>query len=240
MNKIDLWFGDSFVVGSELAELVGDYTLGAFDIHPHCRPYRDRPDLAFPHIVSTARQTPYINFGRGGSSIEFQLQQLTNYCKNNIIKDKEYTAFFCLPFQSRGFFIDKEGQHQHVRLSEKTTQIEIAANNYRTTILTNHLYLLSKEYGITPWFMSIVTIIELDDSLDIIPKECWFIPKDSCLVNEALDLNIEKHIHYVDLMRTENSLFQKYVYPCELHFNLVGNETISNFILRQLKVSQPI
>ena len=150
MKNIDLWFGDSYTVGAELANHYGDYNLN-LSHHRFVRPERDRPDLAFPHLVSTARNVDYISFGSGNSSISWQLYNLIQFCKNEIRSNCKYTAFFCLPFAERNFLIDNEFNHHHInkpKWNEHHSYLDFVT--YNTTLILNQLYLLCEKYNIKP------------------------------------------------------------------------------------------
>jgi hypothetical protein len=236
MNNIDLWFGDSYMVGAELSYSHGPYTLNA-DNHLFVRPERDRPDLAYPHLVSTQRNVPYINLGKGGSSIEFQVMKLTQFCKNtHNFNTTNYTAFFSLPPQDRGFKITNQGKEIHEKSTDRKwwhMNKELDVTVYNATKLINYLYLLCKEYNITPWFFSQVSLVELNNEIDIVPEENWLVSKNTCLINESFGLT-ECISSWEDRDNQNNPSFFVYIRPCENHPNILGHRVIAETILKKL------
>ena len=105
----------------------------------------------------------------------------------------------------------------------------------KTTLLLNHLYLLCKEYNITPWFISQLSIIKLNYFLNLIPEDRWLVPKNLCLVNKAF--NIDKPISsWRDPGLTQSEEYQKFIAPCENHPNIEGHQTIAELLLERLSI----
>jgi hypothetical protein len=232
---IDLWFGDSYTVGSELVYHYGEYTLND-PRHRFVRPLRDRPDKAFPHLVSSTRGNDYINFGHGGSSIEWQLQQLLLFIKNEYKSENEYTAFFCLPFQTRRFMLKNQGTG-HVWISKRgfwTDSKDLETIEHTTTLALNQIFLLCKQYNIKMYFMPIYCYIDVTDSVNIVPDDVWLIDRNSTLVEEAWGL-LEPVKTWRDVkQRQNNSIFIENVSPCDNHPNLVGHQRIADLIVTRL------
>lgn len=232
---IDLWFGDSYTVGAELSFHYGLYELND-PRHRFVRPLRDRPDLSFPHLVSTQRNNDYINFGHGGASIEWQLQQLLLFCKNEYKPENEYTAFFCLPFQTRRFLL-KNQDSGHIWVSKRGfwhNNKDLETIEHTTTLVLNQLFLLCKQYNIKMYFMPIYCYIDIISSVNILTDDVWLVSKDSTLVEEAWGL-YEPVKTWRDVKdRRSNSIFMENVFPCDNHPNLVGHQRIADLILAKL------
>ena len=240
ITEIDLWFGDSYTVGSELAYHYGEYRLNN-PAHRFVNTERERPDLAFTHIVSSVRNKEYINLGSSGSAIGSQLYKLIKFCKTEYDGSKSYTAFFSLPISDRFFKINNNGEHIIGNGSDCSnyTIMDIDYVKYNTTITLNTIYLICKEFNIKPWFFSQLLPIEVFDELDLIPPENWLIPKDSWLLKEAWGLN-EPVLKWRWLRTVMNPpvQFVEYVKPCGNHPNIQGHEKIADLIIQLLLKSK--
>jgi hypothetical protein len=150
-----LWFGDSWPIGSELGSPNDNFDSQTF---PNVLIGRDNPTKAFPHLVSKYKNTPYINFAKGGSSIDYALYSLLNFCKNKIDKNVKYTAFLCLTAQTRGFgilysqnkFIDYNYSDDR---NDLKTDLDMCI--YESVIALNCFYLLCNKFNIDCKFIPI-------------------------------------------------------------------------------------
>jgi len=236
MKNIDLWFGGSYLLGSELAIYYNEYTLNLPN-HRFVRPHRDRPELAFPHLVSQARNADYINFGRGGAALGWQLYSLIQFCKNELTSDCCYTAFFSLPFAERTFLIDNNGDHHHIHIPEwdgHHTYLEFVT--YDTTLVLNQIFLMCIQHNITPHFFPELRSFKINKEVNIVPKSAWLLSPDTCLVNESWDLKKDVYSwRSITEILSKQSVFLKYIKPCGNHPNLYGHRVIADKILEELE-----
>lgn len=230
---IDLWFGDSYVLGAELNYL-GPYTLNE-PRHKFVRE-QDRPDLSFAHIASGRRGNNYINLAAGGSSIEYQLYMLTQFCKSEEFNSEEnYTAFFCLPFQERRFTIKNNGESERIHIrrfwhSGKDLNYIL----YSTTMVLNSIYNLCVRYKIIPYFIPIYSPIHLMNGVIAFPSSCWLVDPSSHLVKEAWGLE-EEVKSWRSRKIQKHPMYQKFVKPCKNHPNLLGHKMLAHILLKKIK-----
>ena len=165
-----------------------------------------------------------------------QLQQLLLFCKNEFKHDKEYTAFFCLPFQTRRFLLKNNGSG-HVWISKRgfwSDTKDLETIDYTTTLVINQLFLLCKQYGITVHFMPIYCYIDITPAVNIVPDDAWLINRDSTLVEEAWGLREPvKNWRFIK-NRQNNDIFTENISPCDNHPNLVGHQRIADLIISKL------
>jgi hypothetical protein len=263
-DKIILWFGDSYTVGSELA-----YFYGQFDLEKHAnkifdlntvRVERQRPDLAFPTIVSEQLGIDYLILGHGGASIQKSQFILINFIKQKFDKDKKYVAIFALPTQySRCFYLDSDGK----AFSETNDDIlahQLKFGKYEITMTINSIYSICKMNNIEPYFVALWSKIELMDQHSIVPEENWLLPRSKTLVevswnfsdppeswrelfkikplerlNDNKALQYVSHLLNVTILSKSNETFKKYVFPCANHPNKEGHIKLSETLLELLK-----
>lgn len=235
--NVDLWFGDSYTVGAELSYHLGEYTIND-PRHLFVRPERDRPDYSYAHLVSTFRNVDYINFGRGGGSIGAMVCLLINFCKTKIDISKQYTAFFCLPPQERIFRINNQNYQftaDNFTTINWTDLSELQYNNHETTLLLNQLYLICKQYNISPKFLSQLSTLHLNNEYNLLPDDVWLINPTTTLVNIAWssDNKLETW-RDISTMLLNKSIYNEYIQPCENHPNIHGHIALANTILSKL------
>lgn len=233
---VDLWFGDSYVLGSELATHLGPYSLNDKKHMPLLSFVRkqDRPDLAFPDIVSNHRNITYINYGIGASSIETQLNLLTTFCKHTIIDDIKYTAFFCLPLQERRFTIKNNREIKQIctrKFWQNNSDLE--HNFYDTTIVLNSIYNICLRYNITPYFIPTYSSVMLLEEFNQVPDSAWLIHRDTCLTQ--VSWNFKDIINWRSIEFKSNLIYRMYVSPCRNHPNTYGHQALADTILLKLK-----
>jgi hypothetical protein len=199
-GNVDLWFGDSWPSGSELYKTHGETTETSLEgkyFWQDYAVYLSRPDLAFPHWVSTHRNNCYINFSGSGRSLDFALYQLTKFCKENLNPDTKYTVFLCTTAQSRKFAIDIAGQHHHRQLirfhhpNTKAIDQDFAFSIYNSTVCLNNFYLLCYRYNIDLKIIPVWDFFESHSEIDIVPDNAWLskIPLTKLAFGEDFDLN---------------------------------------------------
>lgn len=143
---MDLWFGDSWPIGTELAKEIPSSKLN-IAMFPNVNLKRDRPNYAFPHYVSAYRNRKYINFAKGASSIEYALSQLIKFCTSLYDPKKQYTAFLCVTTQNRGYgFSFTTGIEHHYSDNLFKTDRDLCI--YDSIVALNSFYAVCKMHNI--------------------------------------------------------------------------------------------
>lgn len=201
-----LWFGDSFTVGTELAHHYGENP--DIDFAPEYRSGIDRPDLAFPKLVSDHMNWDCLVLGRAGSSVLFAYYQLLKHLEAVPETDQPRRVFLCTTGQFREFQINLDGTHNHYW--EHLQTIPRDKNNYyHNEIVLNAFYHTCKSYKIQ---CDILNVWYGWETLyvDTIPQSAW-------------------------LMRNTVELDDSLKYPCEYHPNPSGHLVIADKIINALQ-----
>jgi hypothetical protein len=241
---IDLWFGDSWVIGSELGEYYGKKTLSKKFFpahHENCR-----ADLSFAKLVSDHRDSVYFNFAIDGGSYNHAYYQLVKFCK----KHKNLTnatAFLCTTGQTRDFALDFfDEQHHfipHVFRSPDTRfdlhKSDLKFSLYDSTVILNSFYHACHYYGIRLIIIPIWCIFEENRHVYSIPDENWLIPRDQNITSMTIFKNypisnMEPQSGEPDALLANHKQNQ-YIYPCQLHPNTEGHKKIASKIIELLQ-----
>lgn len=190
MKKLDLWFGDSWTIGTDLFDEMYKIDKSVSpELHyqrlsktgrfPHLTRDWSHPEYAYSGLTSKARGVDYKNFSFPGASIEFGLYNLLNFIKTEYNKDTEYTVFFCASGNIRSFFIDdlkKDHVHVHPYLQRETKESdhnftekkhkEQFYNEYNNTRTLNHVVMLCKQYNMKLHLIQTWEEIELHPFID--------------------------------------------------------------------------
>ena len=116
MERIDIWFGDSWTIGSELQSDFTKAEIREFSKStvPNFRDKSQNPFLSYPYLVSKYRKTVYENYAIAGGSYEFAYFQMCNwYANNKFRQDCEYCFWVQTTASSRGFGIDHNYKRHH-------------------------------------------------------------------------------------------------------------------------------
>ena len=231
---MDLWFGDSWPIGAELGKCDDKFDSSIF---PNVKVGRDNPLQAFPHLVSTIRNTPYINFSRGASSIDYALHQLIKFCKTSYDPDIKYTAFLCATAQNRGFAIsailNKEMMYCN---TDNKTEHDLFI--YDSIIALNSFYAICNMYNIECFIIPVFCDLLLPDCFQdlIMFDDCLLT--DTSLVNETFDVDfIESTLHHVpnEDHVPELCAHLDWITPNLMHPNVTGHEKLAHKIVELLK-----
>lgn len=223
-GNVDLWFGDSWPIGTELGSPNDSIDKS---IYPNAKLGVDNPMLAFPQHVSNHRQHPVINFARGGSSLDFALYSLMSFCKNTYDSGKTYTAFLCLSEQARGFGISGVlNKHFHFGRGSPKSKFDLYI--YDSMIALNSFYLICNKYNID---LKIIPIFSNFDFPAIL-SNIQFIEEHNWVCHESITyLTFGEHMRDAD----GNMDFDKYwIRPNEMHANAVGHKIIADKIISLL------
>lgn len=250
---IDLWFGDSWVIGSELAVHYGksDFSSKFFPTMKHKlddNPYEceARPDLSFAGLVSKKRKSIYFNFAIEGGSYNFAYYQLMQFCKKYKSRLSDVTVFLGTTGQTRDFALDLLNiEHHfiphvfkdiHSRFEDKKSDIKFSI--YDSTVVLNAFYQACYYYNLKLVIIPIWCIFEEKTQIYAVPDDAWLIPRNRTIVEETIFQdypmsNIEPE------SENHNSLLSshrqnKYIYPCLVHPNKEGHEKIASRIIELL------
>ncbi len=235
-----LWFGDSWPIGCELGSI--DDTFDSL-IYPNVVKGRDNPTKAFPHLVSKYKSVPYINFARGGSSIDYALYSLLNFCKNKIDKNVKYTAFLCLTAQTRGFGISYS-QNKTIDYNynddsnDLKTDIDLCI--YESVISLNCFYLLCNKFNIDCKFIPIFCDLIIPEHMEHI-----FIADEAVITRKSLveltfgkpflENNFSSISNDNDTLKDIRSL--EWIRPNVNHPNMMGHKKLAYKIIELIKTT---
>lgn len=233
---MDLWFGDSWPIGSELGT-----TTDIFDnsIFPNVLLGRDNPLKAFPHFVSTHRNTPYINFSRGSSSIEYTLNQLLKFCKNVYNPKIKYTAFLCATAQNRGFGVSGElNKELHYCNKRNKTQYDLFI--YDSIIALNSFYTICHMYKIECHIVPIFCNLILPENFSELILFNDTLLTDTSLVEETFKTKfIEDALQYIDDEKLTLDLdpcsHLDWITPNKIHPNIIGHRKLAYKLIELLE-----
>lgn len=231
---MDLWFGDSWPIGSELGK-AGDI----FDktVFPNVKVGRDNPLQAFPHFVSTSRNSPYINFSRGASSIDYALHQLIKFCNNSYDPTVNYTAFLCATAQNRGFAISAtlNKEMMYCNTANKT-QHDLFI--YDSIIALNSFHAICHLYNIECFIIPVFCDLLIPDCLSDLVLFSDSVLTSTSLVMETFGVDfVESTMHHVpnDDHTPALCAHLDWISPCLIHPNLMGHKKLADKLVELVK-----
>lgn len=233
---MDLWFGDSWTIGAELGD-AGDI----FDktVFPDVKVGRDNPLKAFPHHVSAYRKTPYINFARGASSIEYCLDRLINFCTTRYDPRLEYTAFLCATAQNRGFGIsDVLNRELHYFDHGNKTEYDICI--YDSIVALSSFYSVCKIYNIQCHIVPIFCDLILPDQFSNLVLFSDALLTNTCLVEETFKIEfVEDAFNSLPNTGTDGKYeictYLDWIHPNTIHPNIVGHRKLAYKLIELLE-----
>lgn len=230
------WFGDSWAAGSELAYTTSKYRGQLRDRLTSVDPFsvlyknfseRNRPDLAFPALITEELNLDSYYYVVGGASIEQFYFFLFDCIKQFKVKDS--IAIFALPTQWKRFqYISNDNQFcrhnkkDDIVKHELIHKVQLERGYYDTTILLNLLYHVCIANRITPYFFSCWQEVKIIESLNIIPKGNFLFPLSTTLVNLGWESSTVK-MHNPD------------IYPNKGHPNIEGQKKLAKTLLPYVK-----
>ena len=237
-QHVDLWFGDSWTMGAEIAKYLplpsGEHIPKS--IFPNLSAI-DRPDMAFPALVSSNRQHQFINFGCTSSSYDFALFSLIKFCKNNYVKNNKYTAFLCTTGQTRNFGINLLGQGKHYQLMPNQVKfiVDPAYAIYHTTNVLNLFYHICKQHNIQLVLIPVWCIFQAEPSINMVPDQHWMM-HDTITDHLFGGFPIDNH-ELSDTNKTVLAQIEQldWVHPCLGHPNHESQSMIADFIISKIQ-----
>lgn len=235
---MDLWFGDSWVIGSEL---INEKPAPRLNIarYPNAKVNRDRPDSAFPHYVSAYRNRKYINFAKGASSIEYALSQLIKFCTSSYNPEKQYTAFLCVTTQNRGYgFSFTTGKEHHYCNGLFKSEQDLCI--YDSIVALNSFYAVCKMHNIecfiVPVFCDVLIptkhVLFLDSLITLtnLVKETYNIDFiETAMYNPYIEENATEPDHPCSKVAQLNWIKPNYNHP-----NIQGHKDLAKTLIKLL------
>lgn len=223
-GNVDLWFGDSWPIGTELGSSTDSIDLS---IYPNAKLGIDNPMLAFSQHVSDHRQNKLINFARGGSSLDFALYSLLSFCKSKFDPKINYTAFLCLSEQARGYGISNLlKKHFHFSRGNPKSKFDLYVHD--SMVALNSFCLICKNFGIDLKIIPVFSNFEFPEQFDNIN----FIEDHNWVCKESITyLTFNEHMCND---KGEVDFNKHWIVPNEMHANAYGHKMIANKIISLL------
>ena len=231
---MDLWFGDSWTIGSELGKRTDTFDKNIF---PYVVLGRDNPLKAYPYYVSTYRNQSYINFACGASSIDYALHQLISFCTTSYNPNEQYTAFLCTTAQNRGFGISTSlNKDFHYHSTNTKTQYDIFI--YDSIISINCFFSVCAIHNITCYIIPIFCDLILPSNLQHLVLFKDSILTNSSLVEETFKTRfiedsyttIENEKHTIELCSQYD-----WITPNRMHPNIIGHRKLAYKLIELLE-----
>lgn len=223
---MDLWFGDSWPIGSELGTPSNKFDKTIF---PNAVVSIDNPLKAFPHFVSLYRKQPYINFACGGSSIDFSLNQLIKFCSTTYDTNVKYTAFLCTTSQLRGYgeshLLDKIF---HYRNKQSKTEHDIYI--YDSIISITAFYSICKMHQIECYIIPVFCNLLIPKKMDSLALFKESLLCDTSLVEKTFNVN------YLDAVEKGLARAYSWIKPNQcMHPNFAGHRKLAYKVIELLE-----
>ena len=214
MKTNHLFFGDSWVIGSELYKeetLRGPKnsknveTFASAFLSPKYVPNAtfgyNMPNFVFGRKFSDMLNAKHWNFGFSGGSISFSLYNLYEWIQkypeelvhNNIV-------FLGTTAQSRDYArTDEDHCHYHQNIDRHAENYKVYFKNklrpvypfseYETTKTINEMYLLCKTHNIKFYIFNVWGPIHLIEEINLVPDKCWLTEKTNALFDLTTGTN---------------------------------------------------
>ena len=219
MKTNHLWFGDSWVIGSELYKeprlrtgKVDPETGGFANAYvspkyvPNATFGYNMPNFVFGRKVSDTIGAKHWNFGFSGGSISFALYNLYQWIKQ-YPKELEHNniVFLGTTAQSRDFARTEEDlchYHQNIQRHAERHKVFfkdklrplIPFSEYESTKTINEMYSVCKAHNIKFYIFNVWGPIHMVEEINLVPDECWLIKKTDTLFGLTTGTN------YVDIL----------------------------------------
>ena len=252
MERVDIWFGDSWTIGSELQSNLTSAEIRSYNktTIPNFRDNTQNPFLSYPYLVSKHRGTTYENYAIAGGSYEFAYFQMCNwYTKGNFKSENEYTFWLQTTASSRGFGIDynfKRHHFQGIRQFSRGKLLDFQRAkgspefvDFDANIVLNAIWHFCKANYIKLKILPLWTGVKLLPELNIIPEGKFFEHRSTNMLKNIFGENVwpDGGIDTAD-MENEDIIKQiqqyNYIAPNDCHPNKEGHERIAEYIINKL------
>lgn len=249
MERIDIWFGDSWTIGSELPSNLTSSEIRTLSKtgFPNLRDNTQNPHVSYPALVSEYRGAKYQNFAIAGGSYEFAYFQMCNWFANNKFNDKnEYTFFLQTTASTRGFGVDynyKRHHFQGIRQFSRGKLLDFQKSknlpefaDFDANMILNSIYCLCKANYIKLKIIPLWTGMNLVPEVNIVPDNKWISPAHTNMLQQIFGDNVFPD-GGVDTTLIPNeeiiSTIEQYDYiaPNDCHPNKEGHKRIAAYII---------
>jgi len=252
MERIDIWFGDSWTIGSELPSNLTSSEIRTLSKtgFPNLRDNTQNPHVSYPALVSEYRGAKYQNFAIAGGSYEFAYFQMCNWFANNKFNDKnEYTFFLQTTASTRGFGIDynyKRHHFQGIRQFSRGKLLDFQKSknlpefaNYDANIMLNSIYTLCKanyiKLKLIPLWIGFTVVPEVN----IVPQRNWMADPTKNMLQDIFSKNVfpdggidTTNMSTADIINEIQGY--DYIAPNDSHPNKEAQNTIAEHIITTL------
>ena len=252
MERVDIWFGDSWTIGSELQSNLTSAevrTLQKTNI-PNLRDNTQNPFLAYPYLVSYHRNATYENYAISGGSYEFAYFQMCNWLANKKLdSENEYSFWLQTTAASRGFGIDYNFKRHHFQgiegfktdnlLDFQKTKGSPEFVDYDANIILNAIWSFCKANYIKLRILPLWTGVNLLPELNIVPEGKFFESPNTNMLKNIFGENVLPD-GGIDTADMENEQIIKqiqqydYISPNDCHPNKDGHQRIAEYIINKL------
>ena len=253
MERIDIWFGDSWTIGSELQSDFTQAEIREFSKSsvPNFRDKTQNPFLSYPYLVSKHRKTVYENYAIAGGSYEFAYFQMCNwYANNKFRQDCEYCFWVQTTASSRGFGIDHDYKRHHflgIKQYHRGELLDFQRAkgspefvDFDTNMMLNAIWNFCQSHYIKLKILPLWTGVNLLPELNIVPPEKFFNHPASNMLKNIFGENVfpDGGIDTTDMANDEiiEQIRQyDYIASNDSHPNKQAHERIAEYIINRLE-----
>ena len=252
MERVDIWFGDSWTIGSELQSSLTSAEVRTLQktTVPNLRDNTQNPLLAYPYLVSYHRNATYENHAIAGGSYEFAYFQMCNWLtKGNFKSENEYTFWLQTTASSRGFGIDynyKRHHFQGIRQYSRGKLLDFQRAkgspefvDFDANMILNAIWNFCKSNYIKLRILPLWTGVNLLPELNIVPDGKFFESPNTNMLKNIFGENVfpDGGIDTADI-ENEQIIEQiqqyDYIAPNDCHPNKDGHQRIAEYIINKL------
>lgn len=249
MDRIDIWFGDSWTIGSELQL---DLTMSEIREYkkttiPNLRDDSQNPFLAYPYLVTEYRGNKYENYAVSGGSYEFAYFQMCNWYNNNKMKsENEYTFWLQTTASTRGFGIDYNYKRHHFQGIKNYQSGPLhdfqkskglpEFSDFDANMMLNAIWSFCKSHYIKLRIVPLWTGINLLPEVNIVPNGKFMCDPNTNMLKDIFGENVfpdggvdTSELSNIDIIQQIHQY--DYISPNECHPNKDGHKRIAEYII---------
>lgn len=250
MRKIDVWFGDSWTIGSELLNNARPIEQAEFrhyfKKHNQYFPNRNRaqnPLDSYAALVSKHRNAEYMNFASAGGSYQYAYFQMCEWWSKRMYDaDAEYTFWMQTMPDTRSFGIDHDFVRHHFLGIDNTfdqTKTNPAFSAYEAQTILNSVYtfckMLNIELKLVPLWVGHNVLAEMN----IVPDDVWISTPNKNMLSMIFGDNVfaDGGVDTKDLTVEQiQSIIEQYdfIQPNLCHPNKQAQAAIAEYIIKNI------
>ena len=249
MQRIDIWFGDSWAIGSELPSRLNSAEIRTLSKtgFPNLRDNTQNPQESYPALVSEQLGTTYQNYAISGGSYEFAYFQMCNWLANgNLNDDNEYTFWLQTTAATRNFGIDDNFKRHHfqgikefsrgklLNFQQAKSLPEFA--DFDANMTLNAIWTLCKSNYIKLKIVPLWIGMNLVPEVNIVPQGKWIADPNTNMLQNIFGKNVFPD-GGIDTSDIDNEHIIKqiqqydYISPNDSHPNKQGHKRIADYII---------